>query len=75
MRLAKRRAILFIFIALVLFALQAGLWSHSVAHDHSETDKQDSENRHPPTEIPGLAGICLLLAAGAVIVMGPPFTD
>ncbi|MGB8659355.1 MAG: hypothetical protein WCD34_02960 [Candidatus Acidiferrum sp.] len=75
MRLAKRRAILLIFVALVLFALQAGLWSHSVAQDHSETDKQDSENQHPPTEIPGLAGFCLLIAAGAVVIMGPSYSE
>ena len=75
MQVAKRRAILLVFVGLVLIALQAGLWSHSVAPDHSETDKQDTENQHPPTEIPGLAGFCLLIAAGAIVVMGPPFSE
>ncbi len=74
MRLAKRRAVLLIVVALVLFALQAGVWSRSVAHDHSETAKQNSESQHPPTEIPGVAGICLLLAAGA-LAMRPPFGE
>jgi hypothetical protein len=75
MQSAKRRAMVLILLALVLFALQAGVWSRSIARDHSETAKQDSESQHPPTEIPGVAGICLLLAASAVVVMRPPFGD
>jgi hypothetical protein len=75
MRTAKRRAIVLIALALVLFGLQAGVWKRSIAHDHSETAKQNSESQHPPTEIPAVAGICLLLAAGAVVVMRPPFGD
>ncbi|MGC1415372.1 MAG: hypothetical protein WA817_08835 [Candidatus Acidiferrum sp.] len=76
MRLAKRRAVLLIVFALVLFALQAGVWKRSMAHDHSETAKQNSESQHPPTEIPGVAGVCLLLAAGALVVMAaPPYSE
>jgi hypothetical protein len=75
MQSAKRRAIILVLVALVLCALQAGVWSRSMRHDPSETAKQDSESQHPPTEIPGIAGICLLMAASAVIVMRPPFGD
>ena len=75
MRVAKRRAMLLIVLGLALFALQAGVWRQSVARDHPETAKQNSESQHPPTEMPGLAGVCLLLAAGAIVVMAPPFTD
>lgn len=74
MESAKRHAVVLILVALVLFALQAGVWSRSVVHDYSETAKQNSESQHPPSEIPGVAGICLLLAAGALVVR-PPFGE
>ncbi|MGH9743325.1 MAG: hypothetical protein ACRD51_13355 [Candidatus Acidiferrum sp.] len=68
MQSAKRYAVVLIVLALILCAFQAIVWSRSVVHDHSETAKQNSESQHPPTEIPGIAGICLLLAAGGIAV-------
>jgi len=75
MKSMKRRAIVLIVLALVLCAFQAVVWGRSMRHDHSETAKQDSESQNPPTEIPGVAGICLLMAAGALVVMRPPLSD
>jgi uncharacterized membrane protein YidH (DUF202 family) len=76
MELAKRKAILLTVIAVVLCILQAGIWMRSTAHEHSEIQKADAESQNPPTEIPGIAGFCLFIAA-AVIVSVPhsPFGE
>jgi ABC-type Fe3+ transport system permease subunit len=72
----KRRAIVLILLGLVLCALQTGVWSRSIRHDHSQTDVQDSESQNPPTEMPGVAGLFLLFAAGAIVVMAaPPYSE
>jgi hypothetical protein len=62
----KRNSIGLFVLSLVLFMVQAGLWVHSSAPAHTETDKQNMEGNHPPTEIPGLVGMFLLVAAAAV---------
>ena len=76
MRSVKRRAVVLVILALVLCAFQAVVWGRSMAHDPSETAKQDSESQNPPSEIPGVAGLFLLFAAGAIVVMAaPPFSE
>ena len=76
MRVARRNAILLTAIALILCILQAGVWVHSTAHDHSETQKINTETQDPPTEIPGLAAFCLFVVAGAMAALPhPPFSD
>lgn len=46
--------------------MQAGLWVRATSHTHSETDKQNREQQHPPNEIPGILGMTLLIAAGVI---------
>ncbi len=72
MKSVKRRASLLILLGLVLCGLQTAVWSRSMRHDHSETAKQDSESQNPPSEIPGVAGLFLLFAAGTIVVMAAP---
>jgi hypothetical protein len=61
----KTIAIALLVISLILFAFQAGIWAKSEAHARTETDMQNIQS-HPPTEIPGLIGAFLLLAAAFV---------
>lgn len=62
----KHKAIAVFVVSLVLFAIQAGLWIRSTDHARTETDKQNLEERHPPTEIAGVAGLFLLVVAGII---------
>jgi flagellar basal body-associated protein FliL len=64
MQSKKRKAIILTVLALILCVLQAGIWVNSTSHTASQTDEANKENQHPPTEIPGVAGFCLLVAAG-----------
>ncbi|MGB7730299.1 MAG: hypothetical protein WBL50_19880 [Candidatus Acidiferrum sp.] len=66
MRHRKRNAIAVFVVALLLFAVQAGLWVQSTNHARSETDKQNIEGHHPPNEMAGIAGMFLLVVAGAI---------
>ena len=66
MRHKKQLAIGVFLLAVALYVLQALLWTHTVAHARSETDKQNIEGTHPPSEIPGLAATILLVAAGII---------
>jgi len=58
-------------LALIFFALEAGLWVRSISPAHNETDKQNIVGHRPPSEIPAVAGSILLIVA-AVIVSIPP---
>jgi hypothetical protein len=62
----KRNAIAVFVMSLLLFAIQAGLWVRATRHTQSETDKQNREQQHPPSEIPGILGMTLLVAAGVI---------
>jgi hypothetical protein len=53
-------------VALFLMGIQGTLWARSVENARSETDKQNIEAKHPPDEIPGIVGVCLLVAAGVI---------
>lgn len=53
-------------VALLLYAVQAGLWGRSTSHARSETDKQNVEGHHPPNEMAGMAATFLLVVAGAI---------
>lgn len=66
MRNRKRNAIAVFAVALLLYAVQAGLWVRAVSHTRSETDKQNIEERHPPNEMAGMAATFLLVVAGAI---------
>jgi hypothetical protein len=74
MHYQRSSAIALLVVSLLLFTLQAGLWAKATAHARSETDKQNMEVHHPPNEIPGLAGM-FLLVAGGVIAMIPATAD
>jgi len=62
----KFKAIAVFFVSLVLFAIQAGLWVRYTDHARNETDKQNLEERRPPNEMAGMAGMLLLIAAAVV---------
>ena len=66
MRHRKRNAIAVFVVALLLYAVQAGLWGRSTSHARSETDKQNVEGHHPPNEMAGMAATFLLVVAGAI---------
>ena len=72
MKFTKNHATAAIVIALILCAIQAGIWSRSTAHDRTETDKIDTESQHSPTEIPGVAGFTLLVLAGVLVAIPRP---
>ena len=59
-----RSGAVLIAVSSILMLAQALVWRHSVRRAGSETQKIDVEAQSPPTEIPGLAGITLLVAAG-----------
>jgi hypothetical protein len=71
MRSAERRAIILAVIALALCAVQAGAWIKATAHTSSLTDVQNREGQHPTTDVPGIAGLCLLVVADIVACTAP----
>ena len=75
MNITKRRAVTFTVIALLLCALQAGIWMRSTAHARSQTDVANKESQHPPTEIPGIAGLSLLIAVGVLVSIPQPHSS
>jgi hypothetical protein len=66
-RLRKRTAIGLFILALALFVAQAVIWGRSAPHARSETDKQNIIGQHQPDEIPGVAGMCLLVVAAVIV--------
>jgi hypothetical protein len=66
-RLRKRTAIALFILSLVLFVAQAVIWARSAPHARSETDKQNVIGGHQPDEIPGVAGMCLLVLAAVIV--------
>jgi hypothetical protein len=65
MRRRKRTAIALLVVALVLFVFQAEIWSRS-SHVRTETVEQNLVIQHPPSEMPGLVGLGLLVVAAIV---------
>jgi hypothetical protein len=57
-------------VAVVLFVLQGGIWARSQSHARTETNQQNLVIQHPPSEMPGLIGMGLLLVA--MIVASTP---
>lgn len=68
MQLTKRRAVVLVVLSLALFILQAGFWVKATAHVRSQTDEANRIIRHSPTEIPGVAGVTLLVVAGLLVI-------
>jgi hypothetical protein len=66
-RLRKRTAICLFIVALALFVAQAMIWARSAPHARSETDKQNVIGHDQPDEIPGVAGMCLLVLAAVIV--------
>ena len=67
MRLTTRTATMLTVIAVLLCAFQAGLWAKSASHLKNETVEQNKEIRHPPSELPGVAGFTLLVVTGVLL--------
>ena len=68
----KKRILYTLFaVSLILFVVQAGLWRRTASRAQNETEQQRIEILHPPNEIPGLLGTCLLLAAVVLASMPP----
>ncbi|MGB2590258.1 MAG: hypothetical protein WA853_04985 [Candidatus Acidiferrum sp.] len=72
MRHIKRVAIGLTVLAVALIAAQFGLWAHFTSHSKSETATANRDAQHSPTEIPGVAGITLLVIAGVVAAYPRP---
>jgi hypothetical protein len=66
MRNRKRNAIGLFLLGVILCAIQAAVWLRETAPARSETDKQNIEQHRPPSELAGVAGTLLLIAAGVV---------
>lgn len=67
MRVTKLGAFLIVLAPLVLCAIQVGAWVKSTSHARSETEIQNRESRHRPSEIAGVAGMLLLLAEATIL--------
>jgi hypothetical protein len=67
MRRKQHLAVVVIVISLILIGTQALVWRHSTHRATSETQKSDLESQHPPTEMPGVAGLTLLVLAGVLL--------
>jgi|GEM_PF-4938683 len=66
-RIARIKATILILLALALCVLQGGLWARSAEHFRSQSDESNRIVQHSPTEIPGVAGLSLLVYAGLMI--------
>jgi hypothetical protein len=66
MRHRKAFSIATLVAALILFAIEIGMWVKTVSPARTETDKQNIEGHNPPNEIPAIAGMCLLVAAAVI---------
>lgn len=64
MRIARIKATILIVVALALCILQGGLWARSAEHFRTQSDESNLVVQHSPTEIPGVAGLALLVYAG-----------
>lgn len=73
MRIARIRANILIVVALALCVLQGGLWVRSAEHFRSQSDESNRVVQHSPTEIPGVAGLTILVYAGLMISYPLPF--
>jgi hypothetical protein len=67
MRLGKTGATILTVVSLILCAVQGVVWAKSIAQARSETDEQIKETRRPPNELPGLAGMGLLVLSGVLL--------
>jgi hypothetical protein len=68
MRIKHRRGytIALLVLSLILFGVEAGLWTKPTMHARSETDKANILGASQPNELPAIAGILLLVAAAVV---------
>ncbi|HUN61008.1 MAG TPA: hypothetical protein VMU53_03410 [Candidatus Sulfotelmatobacter sp.] len=66
MRFSKRLVIAVFILSLFFYAAQALVWVHATAHARSETDKQITEQTHPPSAIPSIVASALLVLAAAL---------
>ena len=62
----NENAIALLVLALLCYALQAGLWVRPTTQAHSETDKANILEQRQPNEIPAVMGTVLLIAAAVV---------
>ena len=67
MHIARIKATILIVVALALCVLQGGLWARSAEHFRSQSDESNRVVQHRPTEIPGVAGLTLLVYAGLML--------
>ena len=74
MKLSNTLAIVLTVISVVLCAVQAGIWAKAEEHTRSETELQNRESRNPPNEMPGVAGLGLLVLSGVLLSI-PEKTD
>jgi len=66
MRFSKRVVIAVFILSLFFYSVQAVIWVRSTAHARSETDKQITEQTHPPSAIPSIVATGLLVIAAAL---------
>jgi hypothetical protein len=73
MKWKGQSAIALTVISLVLIVAQALVWAHFTHRAGSAMNEANLASEHPPTEMPGLAGLTLLFVAGvlASLPQGP----
>jgi hypothetical protein len=69
MRFSKRLVTVVFVLSLFFYAVQGFIWVRAIAHTHSETDKQNIEQSHPPTFIPSIIATGFLAIAVALASM------
>jgi hypothetical protein len=65
--LVSKRIVIGVFVlSLFFYAIQGFFWVRSTAHAHTETDKQNIEQSHPPSYTPAILATGLLVIAAAL---------
>jgi hypothetical protein len=68
MKLKVKKVVSFVllFVAMILFSAQAGIWARSTKNAVTESDRINIVSAHPPDEIPGLVGMGVLVFAAVI---------
>jgi hypothetical protein len=70
---SRNQSVTLLVIALLFCAVQGFVWGHVVHGTSNETEVQNEVQKQPPTYIPGLLGLGLLLSdAGLIVWKGEP---
>jgi hypothetical protein len=65
-KVKKVVSFMLLFVAMILFSAQAGIWARSTRFANTESDKINILSSHPPDELPGLIGLGVLTLAAVI---------